>query len=109
MFIAKDGTTISQSGPLISCSDGTSYNLYGSMLSGPGGVVDTNVSNISEVIGIVLWAALAAEEGSNSMGTKSNSSRKSEAASNMATLPTICNFCLCRAYMNRSNRFVLRA
>ena len=54
MFIAKDGTTISQSGPLISCSDGTSYNLYGSMLSGPGGVVDTNVSNISEVIGIVL-------------------------------------------------------
>ena len=28
MFIAKDGTTISQSGPLISCSDGTSYNPH---------------------------------------------------------------------------------
>lgn len=54
MFIAKDGSTISQTGSLISCSDGTSYNLCGSMLSGPGGVVATNVSNISEAIGIVL-------------------------------------------------------
>lgn len=54
MFIAKDGTTISQSGAFIHFSDGTSYNLCGPMLSGPAGVVAMNVSNISETISIVL-------------------------------------------------------
>ena len=52
--IARDGTTITQSGNTINCSDGTIYILSGRMLSGPTGPIAWNCSGSAEALGIVL-------------------------------------------------------
>lgn len=53
-IIAKDGTTISQTGSMIHCSSGETYILCGSTLSGPSGIVAWNCSGPAEALGIVV-------------------------------------------------------
>ena len=54
MTIAKDGTTITQSGNSIFCSNGEAYTLSGRILIGPHGTESTNVGSIQEALGIVI-------------------------------------------------------
>lgn len=52
-IIAKDGTVISVMGNIISTSNGETYALSGSTLTGPGGMVSLNVGSIREAASIV--------------------------------------------------------
>lgn len=54
MTITKDGITVTQMGNFISCSNGETYSLVGTILTGPRGVIAYNVSSMSEAKGIVI-------------------------------------------------------
>lgn len=54
MAIAKDGVIVTQMGTCLTCSNGEMYVLTGRILSGPRGMIASNVENISEAMGIVL-------------------------------------------------------
>lgn len=53
-IIAKDGTTISRFGHTIHCSNGETYTLMGTHLTGPHGFLSNNVRSIEEAVGIVI-------------------------------------------------------
>lgn len=54
MTFANDGTTITRMGSFISVSNGDTYTLTGHMLTGPKGVVSTNVRNGDEAEAIII-------------------------------------------------------
>lgn len=53
-IIAKDGTTISRFGHTIHCSNGETYTLTGTCLTGSRGFFSNNVRSIEEAVGIVI-------------------------------------------------------
>ena len=54
IIMTNSGVTITVSGNFINCSNGKTYTIMGSFLSGLDGVVANNIKSQDEAIGVVI-------------------------------------------------------
>ena len=54
IITTNSGVTITVSGSFINCSDGKTYTIMGSSLTGPDGFASYNIKSQDEAIGIVI-------------------------------------------------------
>ena len=54
IIMTNSGVTITVSGSFINCSNGKTYTIMGSSLTGPDGFVAHNIKSQAEAIGIVV-------------------------------------------------------